>query len=142
MPKAKHLRLPVSWAKSANGFIPHYRFRGMHALGPERPWPQFLEGERMTVARYFLCVVCEHLFGEAPLKFELGQNGLTFTNPTDNDAWDELPYMVENPDYPEKSECQWLMNDGNPDVLGIFDMAINQAQLGKREPMDPGLTAQ
>jgi hypothetical protein len=112
---------PVSWARSANGFIPHYRFRGMHALGPERPWPQMLQGEQMTVARYFLCLICETLYGVAPLKFDMSENGQDFTNPAPNPEWDELPYMIENPEYPHNSACQWVMNDGNPDVLGMFD---------------------
>lgn len=125
---------PVSWARSANGFVPHYRFRGMHALGPERPWPQFLQGERMTVARYFLCLVCETVFGVAPLTFTVNDNGQDFTNPVSNPEWDELPYMIENPRYPAESDNQWIMNDGNPDVLGLFDLA----EQFSREPQFEG----
>ena len=123
---AKRKLLPVYWGKSANGFVPHYRFRGMHALGPERPWPQFLEGERMTVARYFLCLICETMFGEAPLKFTISENGQDFTKPVSNPEWDELPFMVERPE----SEFKWVMNDGNPDVLGMFDMKEQFAKIG------------
>lgn len=120
----KHKRIikpGVSWARSAGGFIPHYRFRGMHAMGPERPFPQFLLGERMTVARYFLCLTCETLFGVSPLTFDVGENGQDYTNFRPNSEWEKLPYMVENPDYPDKSKFEWVMNDGNPDVLGMFD---------------------
>lgn len=111
---------PLAWAKSANGFIPHYRFRGMHALGPERPFPQFLQGEQMSVARYFLCLICETVFGVAPLTFPRAENGqeMDFTNVTSNDEWDDLPYMVEDPSY----STGWKMKDGNPDVLGMFDL--------------------
>lgn len=102
----------VTWAKSKDGFVPHYRWRGKDILGPERPWPRFLEGERMTVARYFLCLICEDLFGEAPLTY-LGEDMTDFVP---NEDFDSLPFMVEDPDSPAK----WRMNDGNPDVMGIF----------------------
>lgn len=118
MGKKKRTNRPgVSWARSANGFIPHYRFRGMHALGPERPFPQYLKGERMLMARYFMCLVCEALFNHTPLTFEVGNNGQDFSKPRLNEDFNELPFMEEDPESP----TGWRMNDGNPDVLGMFD---------------------
>lgn len=105
----------VTWVKTDGGYAPHYRFRGMHTLGPDRPYPRYLEGERMTVARYILCLVCETLFDEAPLNFRPVGHGFEYVGP--NDDWDKLPYMVEDPN----RKLGWKMNDGNPDVMGIFD---------------------
>lgn len=126
MPKQKVFRKAapsVTWAKSANGFTPHYRFRGMHALGPERPFPRYLEGERMTIARYFLCLICETMFGDSPLVFPVVDNA--FTKPFESETWDNLPFMVEDINAP----YGWRMNNGDLDVIGDFEIATQPTGL-------------
>ena len=81
----------------------------------------------MTVARYFLCLICESLFGEAPLVYDLGPNGQDMTNFRGNAAFNELPYMIEKPE----SAHKWVMNDGNPDVLGMFDLGKQFRDMAK-----------
>ena len=104
------------WQKTEDGqFIPHFRWKGFSVAGAPRPHPQFLEGERLTVTRYLMCLIAEEIFGEAPLDFEIGDDG-EFKNFTRNEKFDNLPFMVEAPD----TKLGWVMSDGNPDVMGLF----------------------
>lgn len=106
----------VSWAKTADGFVPHYRIGQMQTLGPECPFPRFLEGERDLVARYFLARICESLFGQSPLLFL--QEDDMMDSPHPNPEWDTLPFMIED----ENTPLGWRMNNGDIDVIGDFDI--------------------
>lgn len=114
MPK-HNMRPGVKWEQKGSGFAPTFKIKNVPPIfGAERPYPRFLEGEYMGVARYLMCKVCEQLFGAAPLIFPHEDEGDLITS-QENPAFDGLPFMVE-----ADNHLGWIMNDGNPDVLGMF----------------------
>lgn len=95
------------------GFVPSYRFFGLVAEGQPRPFRRFLKGEREGIARYFMCLVCETLFGEAPLLLEQTSDGGVVFH--DNPEWRDAPFLIQD-------------DDGNyamSDKSSLFDVSFN-----------------
>jgi hypothetical protein len=95
------------------GFVPSYRFFGLVAEGQPRPFRRFLKGEREGIARYFMCLVCETLFGEAPLVVEQTPDGEISMQ--DNPEWRDAPFLVQNDD------GNYAMSDGS----SLYDVTFN-----------------
>lgn len=94
------------------GFVPSYRFFGMQAEGAARPYRRFFQGERESIARYFMCLICETLFGEAPLLVTESEDGkVAFQS---NPAWANEPYMLLN------ESGDYAMSDGS----SLFDISF------------------
>ncbi len=88
----------------AKGFIPSFRFFGLVSEGEPRPFRRFLKGERESVARYFMCLICETLFGEAPLLIDETPEGIRMV---ENPAWRNEPYLTQD------DKGNWIMSDGS-----------------------------
>lgn len=94
------------------GFVPSYRFFGLVAEGAARPYRRFFKGEREGIARYFMCLICETLFGEAPLLvMESDEGKVSFQS---NPAWDNEPYLQIN------DAGTYEMSDGS----SLFDVTF------------------
>ena len=94
------------------GFIPSYRFFGLVAEGSPRPFRRFFHGERESVARYFMCLICETLFGEAPLVVTAAPDGSIGMQ--DNPAWAAEPYLLRD------EAGEYTMSDGS----GLYDVSF------------------
>jgi hypothetical protein len=95
------------------GFVPSYRFFGLVAEGQPRPFRRFLKGEREGIARYFMCLICETLFGEAPLLVEqTADGGVTFQ---DNPEWRDAPFLTQD------ESGEYVMSDKS----SLFDVSFN-----------------
>ena len=99
------------------GFIPSYRFFGLVAEGSPRPFRRFFQGERESVARYFMCLICETLFGEAPLLVTEGQDGTIGMR--DNPEWVATPYLLKD------DAGTYKMSDGSSLYDISFDLPLD-----------------
>lgn len=126
----------VHWNKSKEeGFTPVYKWKSITFEGSPRPFKAFLKGERMTVLRYFMCRISEHLFDSAPLKLRINQETGAFLFENDP-GWDTLPHLIEDGE-------GWRMSDGSmeitkpapePVVRGMPDLAETSKEGHTEDP--------
>jgi hypothetical protein len=107
------------------GFVPSYRFFGLVAEGAPRPYRRFFQGEREGIARYFMCLICETLFGEAPLRvMEDDEGKVSFQS---NPDWDNEPFMRMD------EAGNYVMSDGSSLFDVTFEMPSTADQDGDSE---------
>ncbi len=111
----------VAWVTRDDGYVPVISWRGFACEGTPRPFPQFLEGERLSISQYLMCLAAEEVFGEAPLTFDTTDEGISSLRR--NEAFDELPFLRPDPE----AKTGWSMSDGNPDLFGLGDILGDMA---------------
>ena len=108
----------------AQGFVPKFCFFGLSLEGSPRPYRRFLEGERESVARYFMCLAAEAVFGESPLlPVESQDKGLAFE---ENPAWTNAPVLIET------EQGEFKMSDGS----SVFDITFPVPKSAEPEATD------
>lgn len=93
----------VTWNKRDGGWCPLYKWKSITFEGPVRPFRAFLEGEPITVLRYFMCRISEHLFDVAPLQMVLDNGPVKFAP---DERFNKIPYLKE-------TASSWEMSDGS-----------------------------
>jgi hypothetical protein len=97
----------VTWRPQGDGrFFPAIKWKSIMFKGAPREHKAFFRGERAAILNYMASEISGYLFGEAPQIWSEDTDGQV--NITDNPAWNELPYLVGDPETGKMS-----MSDGS-----------------------------